>query len=344
MQRISRAPELSATLSLDSCWIIALPRLLHHVDQAPALGLGERPGLDHADHVALARLVALVVRVQLGRAADDLLVGPVPAGGVDADGDRFVALAGDDDSLPHLGRIRLALGRRGAGARGALRLRGLALLATQVRPDPSFLGSLRRALLGIGRIGLARLPAGSLQPQALLPGKIVLGVGLGRSLFGGRGLLSDSGLLSCRGLLRGLSRGGLLDRLLGLGLLSRLVFFSLVVAHIRRVSFSTSMPRWRATVSSRAMSFFACPSRALFSSSPVACRKRRLKASCLASISFATSSSSFRLCASAAFITRRLPRASRIWFSPEACGPPGAALRAPAPRGRRPARTSPCRA
>src|SRR5215203_426104 len=358
MQRISRAPELSATLSLDSCWIIALPRLLHHVDQAPALGLGERPGLDHADDVAFARLVALVVRVQLGRAADDLLVGPVPAGGVDADGDRFVALAGDDDSLPHLGRIRLALGRRGAGARGALRLRGLALLATQVRPDPSFLGSLRRALLGIGRIGLARLPAGSLQPQALLPGKIVLGVGLGRSLFGGRGLnsflggsllggrrlLSDSGLLSCRGLLRGLSRGGLLDRLLGLGLLSRLVFFSLVVAHIRRVSFSTSMPRWRATVSSRAMSFFACPSRALFSSSPVACRKRRLKASCLASISFATSSSSFRLCASAAFITRRLPRASRIWFSPEACGPPGAALRAPAPRGRRPARTSPCRA
>src|SRR5215213_6852714 len=112
MQRISRAPELSATLSLDSCWIIALPRLLHHVDQAPALGLGERPGLDHADHVSLAGLVALVVGVQLGRAANDLLVGAVTAGDVDADRDRLVAFAGDDDPLANLGRVRLTLGRR----------------------------------------------------------------------------------------------------------------------------------------------------------------------------------------------------------------------------------------
>src|SRR5205085_1023145 len=166
MQRISRAPELSATLSLDSCWIIALPRLLHHVDEAPALGLGERPGLDHADHIALAGLVALVMGVQLGRAADDLLVSAVTAGDVDADGDRLVAFAGDDDPLAHLGRVRLALGRGRAGAWGALQLRGLALLATQVRPDPSFLGSLRRAFLRIGGIDLARLPARFLQPQA----------------------------------------------------------------------------------------------------------------------------------------------------------------------------------
>src|SRR5215218_8084458 len=130
MQRISRAPELSATLSLDSCWIIALPRLLHDVDQAPALGLRKRPGLNHSDHVALAGLVALVVSVQLGRAANDLLVGAVAAGGVDADRDRFVALAGDDDPLPQLGRVGVALRRRGAGAGGALGLRGLALLAT----------------------------------------------------------------------------------------------------------------------------------------------------------------------------------------------------------------------
>src|SRR5689334_14942340 len=124
MQRISRAPELSATLSLDSCWIIALPRLLHHVDQAPALGLRERTGLDHTDHVALAGLVALVVRVQLGRAADDLLVSAVAAGDVDADGDRFVALAGDDDPLSHLGRVGLALGRRRTGAGAVSRLGG----------------------------------------------------------------------------------------------------------------------------------------------------------------------------------------------------------------------------
>ena len=51
------------------------------------------------------------------------------------------------------------------------------------------------------------------------------------------------------------------------------------------------------------------PSRAVFSSSPVACRKRRLNASCLASISFATSSSSLRSCASDAFIRPRPPRA-----------------------------------
>src|SRR5215204_5106390 len=115
MQRISRAPELSATLSLDSCWIIPLPRLLHHVDQAPTLGLRQRPGLDHSDHVALAGLVALIVRVQLGRAANDLLVGAVTASRVDANGDRLVALAGDDDALAHLGGVRVPLGRRGAG-------------------------------------------------------------------------------------------------------------------------------------------------------------------------------------------------------------------------------------
>src|SRR5215203_3009310 len=142
MQRISRAPELSATLSLDSCWIIALPRLLHHVDQAPALGLGERPGLDHADHVALAGLVALVVGVQLGRAADDLLVSAVTAGDVDADGDRLVPLAGDDDPLPHFGGVGVALCRRRAGAGSALRFRRSTLFAPQVRPDPSFLGPL----------------------------------------------------------------------------------------------------------------------------------------------------------------------------------------------------------
>src|SRR6478735_3096622 len=122
MQRISRAPELSATFSLDSCWITCLPRLLDHVDQAPALGLRQRPGLDDANHVALAGLVALVVRVQRARAADDLLVSRVTAGKVDPDRDRFVAFVGDDDALPGLGRVGVALGRRGAGAGGALGL------------------------------------------------------------------------------------------------------------------------------------------------------------------------------------------------------------------------------
>src|ERR1700754_2690086 len=113
MQRISRAPELSATLSLDSCWIISLPRLLDHVDQAPALGLGQGAGLDDADDVALAGLVALVVRVQRARLADDLLVSAVAAGDFDLHRDRLVALVGDDDALPHLRRVGVALGHRG---------------------------------------------------------------------------------------------------------------------------------------------------------------------------------------------------------------------------------------
>src|SRR4029077_20512334 len=117
MQRISRAPELSATLSLDSCWIIALFRLLQYLDQAPALRLRQWPGLDHADDVALARLVALVVGVQGARAAHDLLVGRVAARRVDPHRDRFLAFVGDDDPLPHLGRIGIPLssGRPGSG-------------------------------------------------------------------------------------------------------------------------------------------------------------------------------------------------------------------------------------
>src|SRR6185295_14307003 len=106
MQRISLAPELSATFSLDSCWIkVASLGLLENLDQAPALGLRQRPGLDDADGVALAGLVALIVCVQGPRAADDLLVGRVTAHDVDPDGDRFLALVGDDDPLADLGRV-----------------------------------------------------------------------------------------------------------------------------------------------------------------------------------------------------------------------------------------------
>src|SRR6476659_4920289 len=184
MQRISRAPELSATLSLDSCWIIALPRLLHDVDQAPALGLRQRPGLDHADHVALAGLVALVVSVQLGRAANDLLVGAVTTGDVDADGDRFVALAGDDDPLPHLGSVGLLLGRRSAGAGGMSGLRRRALFAPQSRLAPAGLGPPSLAFLRIGGTGLTRLLPRFLQPPPLLPRKIVLRSRLSLGLIG----------------------------------------------------------------------------------------------------------------------------------------------------------------
>src|ERR1700750_1115803 len=133
MQSSSRAPELSATLRRDSCWIICLPRLLDDVDKTPALGLRKGTGLDDPDHVALAGLVALVVSVQRARAADDLLVSRVTTGGVDADGDRLVAFVGDDDALAYLGGVRLALGDRGAGGRFVLGLQRGAFLAPFVR-------------------------------------------------------------------------------------------------------------------------------------------------------------------------------------------------------------------
>src|SRR5690349_12487507 len=210
MQRISRAPELSATFNLDSCWIISLPRLLHHVDQAPALGLRQRPGLDHADHVALAGLVALVVRMELGRAADDLLVSPVTAGDVDADGDRFVALAGDDDPLTDLGRVGLLLGRRGAGAGGVGSPRRGALLATQGRLALARLGPLRlAALLVESRTSFVRPPRFR-QPPPLLPRQIVLRVGLRSSLFRGGSARS----VLRRRLVSSLSRRSLIRRLL----------------------------------------------------------------------------------------------------------------------------------
>ena len=63
MQRISRAPVLSATRRRDSTWITW--HALQDLRQAPALELGQRAGLDDAHDVADVGLVALVVRVQL---------------------------------------------------------------------------------------------------------------------------------------------------------------------------------------------------------------------------------------------------------------------------------------
>src|SRR3954447_5087898 len=142
MQRISLAPELSATFSLDSCWLIASPplRLLDDLDQAPALALRERPRLHHPHHVAGAGLVALVVGVEGPRSADHLLVGGMAADDVDLDGDRFLALVGDDDALADLGSIGIALGDRGAGAALALGLGSGATLTAG--------GSLALAVLG----------------------------------------------------------------------------------------------------------------------------------------------------------------------------------------------------
>src|SRR4030095_658374 len=117
MQRISRAPVLSATRSLDSCWIMALLGLLEHFGEAPVLRLAEWTGLDDADEVADLGRVLLVVRVELRRAADDLLVLPVRLHRVDLDHDRLVHGVGDDDAAALLAAPALVLGLRQPDAR-----------------------------------------------------------------------------------------------------------------------------------------------------------------------------------------------------------------------------------
>src|SRR4051812_12642345 len=117
MQRISLAPVLSATLSRDSAWIIdRLPRPVQDLDQAPALGLAEWAALDHPDGVPRRRLVALVVSMEGGGLANDLLVPAVLVSAVDPHGDGLVGLVRDHDALALARLPALALGgRRGLG-------------------------------------------------------------------------------------------------------------------------------------------------------------------------------------------------------------------------------------
>src|SRR6266852_6343566 len=65
MQRISLAPELSATLSRVSCWITCLLRLLHDLEHAPANLLRDGLRFGDADEVAHAAFVPLVVNLEL---------------------------------------------------------------------------------------------------------------------------------------------------------------------------------------------------------------------------------------------------------------------------------------
>src|SRR5919204_658567 len=136
MQRISRAPVLSATRSRDSCWITGspLPRGLDDLGEPPVLRLRKRTCLDDQDDVADLRLVLLVVGVELDAAPDDLLVARVRLDRVDLDDDRLVHRVGDDDAaalLPPaaLGlRLRCARDRLALGRAFAHRLRVLVAL------------------------------------------------------------------------------------------------------------------------------------------------------------------------------------------------------------------------
>src|SRR3954469_23687194 len=140
MQRISLAPVLSATRSRDSCWItsellrhagspgslaeldrdatpgkgpFSLLRALEDLDDPPPLRRRERPRLADEDEVPDAGDVALVVRVDLARAAQNLAVEGVLDAVLDLDDDGLVHLVADDVAAPLLA---VAAGRR-PGAR-----------------------------------------------------------------------------------------------------------------------------------------------------------------------------------------------------------------------------------
>src|SRR6266513_2334819 len=95
MTRSSFAPELSATLSRVSCWT-TLSRLLHDLEHAPALLLGDGTRLGDADQVAHAALVLLVVDLEPGALLHRLAVEAMRPGRADLDDDRLVHLVGDD--------------------------------------------------------------------------------------------------------------------------------------------------------------------------------------------------------------------------------------------------------
>src|SRR5438105_5021982 len=130
MQSSSRAPVLSATLRRVSCWIIGSSlRLLHDLGEPPPLLLRERTRLDDPYRVAQAGRVLLVVRMELDRAADDLLVLRVRLDDVDLDDDRLVALVGDDYAAAFLTPCGVGRGLLGPDDR----LPRLRLLARRLR-------------------------------------------------------------------------------------------------------------------------------------------------------------------------------------------------------------------
>ena len=100
MQSSSRAPVLSATRRRVSAWISYRALSTTSTSRQRFVRLIGRLSMTRTVSPGV-RLVALVVGVERGRLADDLLVHPVAPGDVDPDGDRLVGLVGDDDALAH---------------------------------------------------------------------------------------------------------------------------------------------------------------------------------------------------------------------------------------------------
>src|SRR5229473_7491145 len=135
MQRISLAPELSATLSRVSCWITCLLRLLHDLEHAPANLLRDGLRFGDADEVAHAALVLLVVNLELRAPLHRLAVEAVGLRRAHLHDDRLVHLVGNDGA-----QADLALSARGLG--------GLDGLLVDRHQDFSALAL--RARLGLG--------------------------------------------------------------------------------------------------------------------------------------------------------------------------------------------------
>src|SRR5262249_30189041 len=157
----------------------------------------------------LVGVVALVVRVQLDRRPQDLVVALVALDNVDRHGDRLLALLGDDDALAHLraagtvlGGLLLLTRRRGLAGLGLLGLDPGAVRATLLGEGGAALAALGVPLLGRARLALAgrHLALGALGLELLAARRARLRGSLLRRLLS-RGLFSLSrGRLLCGGL------------------------------------------------------------------------------------------------------------------------------------------------
>src|SRR4051794_9047826 len=108
MHSTSRAPELSATRRRDSCWITEAPPSgpPQHFHDPPALPLRHRTRPAHPHPVAFPHAVGFLVRVQVLRALDGLLVPPVTHAVDDRDHHGLVHLDLHRDAFTHLAAVR----------------------------------------------------------------------------------------------------------------------------------------------------------------------------------------------------------------------------------------------
>src|SRR6266536_5544733 len=82
---------------------------LDDLGQAPVLRLRQRARLDDPDNVTHVRAVLLVVRMELRRAADHLLVLGMRADRLDLHDDRLIHRVGHDDATPLLAAAAIVL-------------------------------------------------------------------------------------------------------------------------------------------------------------------------------------------------------------------------------------------